>query len=93
MKRDFPKEVLGLVIVATLAAVAWWKAPQFDPKTMGFFTKNYVAPYPEMPRDFRLAGAAFAAIGGLIMLAGFKSVWRRQLTWRSAGRGWLALRW
>lgn len=87
MKRDTSKEVFGLVIVGTLAAVAWWKAPHFDPYAMGFFTKEYVVPYPEMPRDLRIGGAVFAAIGGLIMLAGFKTIWRRQLTWREAGAG------
>lgn len=87
MKRDTAREVFGLVIVGTLAAVAWWKAPQFDPYTMGFFTKTYFAPYSDMPRDLRIGGAVFAAIGGLVVLAGFKTIWRRQLTWREAGVG------
>ena len=89
MKRDLPRELFGLMIVGTLAAIALWKAPQFDPYTMSFFTKQYIAPDPNMPRDLRLGGAVFAAIGGVIMLLGFKTIWRRQLTWREAGIGLL----
>ena len=69
MKRDTSKEVFGLVIVGTLAAVAWWKAPHFDPYAMGFFTKEYVVPYPEMPRDLRIGGAVFAAISAFFVAA------------------------
>jgi hypothetical protein len=81
------RSLFGLVIVGTMAALAWWKAPDFDPYSATFFTKQYVAPYAEMPRDFRIGGTVFAAIGGLIMLAGLKTIWRRQLTWRQAGVG------
>lgn len=87
MRICSPREAFGLLIVGTLAALAWWKAPQFDPYAMSFFTKQYIAPYPEMPRELRIGGAVFAAIGGVVMLAGFKTIWRRQLKWREAGVG------
>ena len=87
MRPASPRELFGLFIVATLAALAWWKAPDFDPYSASFFTKRYIEPYAEMPRDLRIGGAVFAALGSLIMLAGFKTVWRRQLTWREAGVG------
>ena len=87
MKTVSPREAFGLVIVGALAVIAWWNALRFDPYTMSFFTRQYIAPDPDMPRDLMIFGAVLAAIGGLVMLAGLKRIWRRQLTWYQAGVG------
>ncbi len=53
-------------MLPVLIGIAWWKAPQFDPYTMSFFTKTYVEPTPEMPRDFRIFGGVVVGLGVLL---------------------------
>ncbi|MBN8501452.1 MAG: hypothetical protein J0M19_09915 [Sphingomonadales bacterium] len=54
------------VMMPVLVALAWWQAPQFDPYTMSFFSKNYVTPTPEMPRDLRIFGGVMIGIAALL---------------------------
>ena len=79
-----PKEIFGLLIVGTMAAIAWWKAPQFDPYTTSFFTKTYIAPSASMPNELRLAGAVIIGLGALVGLAMVRGVAKARVTLRES---------
>lgn len=53
-------------MLPVLIAMAWWKAPQFDPYTMSFFTKTYVEPTAEIPRGLRIFGGVVVGLGALL---------------------------
>jgi len=53
-------------MMPVLIGIAWWHAPKFDPYTMSFFTKTYVEPTPEMPRDFRIFGGIVVGLGAML---------------------------
>lgn len=57
--------LICLVFMPALVWAAWSKAWQFDPYTMSFFTKIYVAPTPEMPGELRIAGWVMIVIAAL----------------------------
>lgn len=79
-----PKEWSGLVIVGTMAAIAWWKAPQFDPYTMSFFTKTHIAPSESMPNELRLAGAVIIGLGALVGLVMVRAVAKARVAARDS---------
>lgn len=69
--------LIAFVFLPALTWAAWNKAWQFDPYTMSFFTKTYVAPYPEMPGELRIAGWVVIALAALPGYAGLKGVVKR----------------
>ena len=82
-----PKELIGLLMVGTMAAIAWWKALQFDPYTMSFFTKKYIAPSASMPNELRLAGAVIIGLGALVGWLTVRAVAKSRVAARDA---WVA---
>lgn len=70
-----------LFFFPALAAVAWIKAPGFDPYTMSFFTKTYVEPTHDMPGDIRIVGWIMIGIGAIVAYAGLKGVVKRIGKW------------
>jgi hypothetical protein len=54
------------IVLPTLVALAWWKAPQFDPLATSFFTRSYIEATTEMPGEMRIVGWVFIGIGGLL---------------------------
>ncbi|MEL7189319.1 MAG: hypothetical protein AAGK17_07185 [Pseudomonadota bacterium] len=57
--------VVGLPLLVFLA---WQKAAAFDPFSQSFFTKEYIEPTADMPREIRIGGWVFIAIGVLLAL-------------------------
>jgi hypothetical protein len=68
---------IGCFFMPALVWAAWSKAWQFDPYTMSFFTKTYVAPTPDMPGELRIAGWVLIVIALLPGYAGFKGMMKR----------------
>lgn len=77
-----PREIFGLLVVGTMAAIAWWKAPQFDPYTMSFFTKTHIAPSADMPNELRMAGAVIIALGLLVAWVTVRAVVKARIAAR-----------
>jgi hypothetical protein len=77
----------GLLVIATMTAIAWWKALQFDPYSMSFFTKTYIAPSPSMPNELRMAGAVIIVLGALVGWATVRAVAKGRVAARD---GWVA---
>lgn len=69
--------LIAFVFLPLLVWAGWSKAWQFDPYTMSFFTKTYVAPYPGMPGELRIAGCVMIAIAALPGYAGLKGIVKR----------------
>jgi hypothetical protein len=61
-----PRVIVSIIGLGVLAALAWWKALQFDPYTMSFFTKTYFVPTPDMPGDMRLFAWVIFGIAALL---------------------------
>jgi hypothetical protein len=74
--------LISLVFMPVLVVLAWWKAVQFDPYTMSFFTKTYIEPTPSMPDEFRLFGGIVIGIGALMLAACANGLWRRRVIFR-----------
>ncbi len=69
--------LIAFVFLPALVWAAWSKAWIFDPYTMSFFTKFYVAPTPEMPGELRIVGWIMIAIALLPGYAGIKGLAKR----------------
>ncbi len=69
--------VFAFFVLPALVVTAWWKAWQFDPYTMRFFSKTYVAPTPEMPEEMRFVGWVLVVIGGIVGYAGVRGIVKR----------------
>lgn len=75
----------ALVLMPTLAAVAWWKAASYNPYTTSFFTKIYIAPSPELPGEMRLAGWVIVTVGALLLVIFMWGLAKKRLR---ASEGW-----
>ncbi len=85
----------GFIGLPVLVALAWWKAPQFDPYSQIFFTRFYVEPTPEMPGEMRIMGWVFAGLGGLLIFEPIVVALFGRLKWRQVALmiwlgGWIA---
>lgn len=75
-----------------LAILGWINAANFNPYTDSFFTKTYIAPYPEMPFELRAAGWVFIAIGLIISTLALRARWLSRVTTTGALKAiWFAL--
>lgn len=82
---------IGFVFLPVLVWAAWSKAWQFDPYTMSYFTKTYVAPSPEMPGELRMAGWVMIALAALTGYASIKAIVKRiGKLWESLLLLWVA---
>ena len=68
-----------------VVAAAWVKAVRFDPYAMSFFTREYIAPTPEMPGEIRLFGWIVIGIGAVLALAACRAGAKGLVPWRDAG--------
>lgn len=64
------RKIIVLIGMHLTVGAAWWQAIEFDPYTASFFTKTYVEPTPEMPRDMRIIGWICLGVGALIAIGG-----------------------
>jgi hypothetical protein len=67
----------GFIVMPTFVVLAWYKAPQFDPYTMSFFTKTFIEPTLDMPGEIRIIGWVMIGIGAWLVYAGGKSIIKR----------------
>jgi hypothetical protein len=74
--------LISTLFMPALVVLAWWKALQFDPYTMSFFTKTYIEPTPDMPDQFRIFGWIIVGIGALLLAALANGLWRRRVVFR-----------
>jgi hypothetical protein len=74
--------LISTVFMPALVVLAWWRAEQFDPYTMSFFTKTYIEPTPDMPDEFRIFGWIIIGIGALVLAAMANGLWRKRVVFR-----------
>ncbi len=74
--------LIAIVFMPALVILAWSKAAQFDPYTMSFFTKTYIAPTADMPFQFRMAGLVFVGVGALLLALSAYGLWRGRVVFR-----------
>ena len=75
-----------------LAILGLTNAANFDPYTDSFFTKTYIAPYPDMPFELHAAGWVFVGIGLVIATFALRARWLFRVTTVGALKAiWFAL--
>lgn len=79
--------LIALGLMPVLVLLAWWKAGQFDPYTMSFFTKIYIEPTPGMPGELRTAAWIVMGIGALMLAALANGLIQRRTAFREI---WMA---
>jgi hypothetical protein len=88
-----PIAALSRILIATvcmpaLVVLAWWKAADFDPYAMSFFTKTYIAPTPSMPGEMRIFARIVIGSGIFLLAALANGLWRGRVTFREI---WMAM--
>lgn len=76
------KAVVAFFFVPALVLAAYWRANQFDPYTVTFFTKQIVEQTATLPDDIRLGGWICLGIGGVLALIAVDAVRAGRLVWR-----------